>query len=178
MTEQQHILELEQRDRYDRRARPTPAIGAYWLRGKRRRVRREADLGSGYYVDHPGTKVLAAAVILVVLGILDSVLTLQLMEGGAIEANPVMAFFLSLDVFAFLGVKYGLTLSGLGVLLIHKNFAIGHPRLQVKWIILALLSSYGALVGYEMVLIGADWAVELQDVRLSVETDVPTGRTL
>lgn len=175
MMERGYALEPERRAAPDRRTRPTRAISTYWFRGTRRRARREADIGSGYYVDHPGTTALVAVVALMALGILDGALTLQLMERGAIEANPVMAFFLSLGVSAFLGVKYGLTLPALGVLLIHKNFALGHPRLQVKWIIAALLSSYGALVGYEMTLIGADWPA---DIGVSLEADARTGGTL
>lgn len=149
--ERQQILETERRSGADRRAAPTPAVGSYWLRGKRMYLRREAEIGSGYYVDHPGRTALFAVGTLAMLVVLDGVLTLYLIERGAFEANPVMAFFLSLGVPVFLSVKYGVTLVALAVLLIHKNFAVVHPRLRVKWIIVALISVYGALVVYEVI---------------------------
>ncbi len=147
----QQALEAERRSGRDRRATPTPALGSYWLRGNRMSVRRESEVGAGYYVDRPGRTALSAVGLLAVLVLLDGMLTLYLIERGAFEANPVMAFVLSLGVPVFLGVKYGATVVALGVLLIHKNFKVVHPRLRVKWIIVGLIGVYGLLVAYEMI---------------------------
>lgn len=155
------MLEAERRSGRDRRETPTPALGAYWLRGSRRFVRREAEVGAGYYVDRPGRTAVSAFGLLAVLVGLDGMLTLYLIERGAFEANPVMAFFLSLGVPVFLGVKYGATAVALGVLLIHKNFQVVHPRLRVKWIIVGLIGIYGLLVAYELVAViaAAAWSL-------------------
>lgn len=138
----------------DRRARPTRAFSLFLFRGRRRRARRASDARGGYYVDHLGSKAVAAGVALLLLTLLDGVFTLRLLDGGATEANPVMAYSLSLGVSAFLIVKYLLTVPSVGVLLIHKNFAVLHPRFRVKWIVLGILSVYGVLIGYELALFG------------------------
>jgi hypothetical protein len=138
----------------DRRARPTPALSRFLLCGRRRRLRRSSDARWGYYVDHPGCKALLAIALLLMLTLLDGAFTLRLLDGGATEENPVMAYSLSLGVSAFLIVKYLLTVPSVGVLLIHKNFRVFHPRFRVKWIVLGCLGIYGALVGYELMLFG------------------------
>lgn len=136
----------------DRRSRPTPAVSRYLFRGRRRGARREADKRAGYYVDHPGPKALAIAGVLLALTLLDGVFTLRLLDGGATEENPVMAYALSLGVSAFLLMKYLLTIPSIGVLLVHKNFPILHPRLRVKWLFAGCVGIYGALIGYELAL--------------------------
>ena len=136
----------------DRRSRPTPAISRYLFRGRRRRARRSTEAGGGYYVDHPGLKALAAAGVLLTLTLLDAAFTLRLIEGGATEENPLMAHALSRSVAAFLLTKCLLTIPSIGVLLVHKNFPLLHPRFRVRWLILGCLGVYGTLVGYELAL--------------------------
>ncbi|MGY6214639.1 DUF5658 family protein [Methylolobus aquaticus] len=154
MTSESEGLEWQRTALADRRRRPTPAISRYWFRGRRRHVRRAADACGGYYVDHPGTKTLWAAAALLVLTLLDGLLTLRLLGGGATEENPVMAYALSLGVSTFLLTKYLLTVPSVGMLMIHKNFPVLHPRFRVKWIFVGFLGIYGALVGYELALFG------------------------
>jgi hypothetical protein len=154
MTGDYEPIELPRTGPADRRRRPTPAISRYWFRGRRRHVRRAADARRGYYVDHPGTKALVAAAALLLLTLLDGLLTLRLIAGGATEENPVMAYALSLGVSTFQLTKYLLTVPSVGMLLIHKNFPVLHPRFRVKWIFVGFLGIYGALVGYELALFG------------------------
>ncbi len=92
--------------------------------------------------------------VLLLLTLLDGVFTLRLLDGGATEENPLMAYSLSRGVSVFVITKYLLTVPSVGVLLIHKNFAVLHPRFRVKWIVLAFLGVYGTLVGYELALFG------------------------
>lgn len=144
----------ERRAYSDRRNRPTEALGRYSWRGQRRAARREAETLRGYYVDHPGRATATAALSLLLLGVLDGLFTLRLIEAGATEANPVMDFFLSHGVTAFLTVKYGITVLAIAILVIHKNFPVAHPRLRVKWVLLGFLSTYGGLISYEVTLLG------------------------
>ncbi|MBM4200638.1 MAG: hypothetical protein FJ189_05065 [Gammaproteobacteria bacterium] len=138
----------------DRRARPTPAFSRFLFRGRRRKARRASEARAGYYVDRPGPKALAAAALLMVLTLLDGAFTLRLLAGGATEENPLMAYTLSLGVSTFLLAKYLLTVPSVGLLLVHKNFTLLHPRLRVKWILASLLGIYGTLCGYELALFG------------------------
>lgn len=144
----------ERRADGDRRARPTAALSTYWLRGQRRGVRRLGDADGGYYVDHPGRPTLIAATVLLGLGILDGLFTLRLLEAGATEANPVMEFLLAHGAATFLSLKCAITLVALAILVIHKNFHIGHRRLRVKWVLLGFLGTYGSLISYELALLG------------------------
>jgi hypothetical protein len=150
MVKNPSTIGVQKREGADRRRRPTPAVHSNLFHGNRRIVRREAERRNGYYVDHPGSRSIAAILALLFLVVLDGVLTLCLIDAGADEANPLMAFFLSFGVPTFMLAKFTLTIPGLLILLLHKNFSIVHPRLRVKWAVVMCLSAYGIVVVYEL----------------------------
>jgi hypothetical protein len=148
-----HRTVREQRSQNDRRKRPTPPLSLYTLFGRRRWLRRGDESVDGGYVDRYGVKAVVAILSVILLGIMDGVFTLLLIQQGAKEINPVMAFFLGLGAGPFLIVKYSLTgLSGL-TLLIHKNFHLGRTRISVKQIVVAVFILYAMLIVYELVLL-------------------------
>lgn len=120
--------------------------------GRRRHARRREDRRVYVYVDRYGWRSVFAVVSTLILCIADAFLTLTLLQRGAMEANPVMDFFIGLGPLPFLLVKYILTALGLSTLLIHKNLAIFRGRLPVKALLLALPVLYGILIAYELFL--------------------------
>ncbi|MDY6909900.1 MAG: DUF5658 family protein [Thermodesulfobacteriota bacterium] len=143
---------MERRSGKDRRARPTSPLSLASLMGRRRHARRREDRRVYVYVDRYGWRSVFAVVSTLILCIADAFLTLTLLQRGAMEANPVMDFFIGLGPLPFLLVKYILTAFGLGTLLIHKNLAIFRGRLPVKTLLLALPVLYGILIAYELFL--------------------------
>ena len=86
------------------------------------------------------------------MSIIDGYLTLSLVEQGAMEANPIMRFYLQLNTPLFLCVKYAVSYMSVFLLLIHKNFYIFKTSLSVKQVILGILGIYAGLIVWEVVL--------------------------
>jgi hypothetical protein len=128
----------ERRRGPDRRRRPTPWMSRHWLTGRRRGARR-ADEAAGY-VDRytAGEAALIVAIILACTA--DLYLTLDYLRQGGEEWNPLMAHALELGEGVFIGVKMGITVAGLLVLLLRVRFRGVRRALQV------ILLLYGGLL--------------------------------
>jgi hypothetical protein len=137
----------------DRRRRPTPPLSIYSFVGRRRRLRREGESAFGYYVDRYSLRAVLVVLGVVTLGVLDGLFTLYLVQHGAEEINPVMAFFLNLGAGPFLAAKYTLTGVSILALLIHKNYYLGKTRISVKHIVVLIFFFYALLIVYELFLI-------------------------
>ena len=90
------------------------------------------------YVDryHKTDVLLLTAVF--ALNIADAALTLNWLQVGGTEANPVMAWFLQQGEWAFLTQKFVVVGVWLLILTVHKNFRIARAGL---WFLLALYAS-------------------------------------
>jgi hypothetical protein len=86
------------------------------------------------------------------MSILDAFFTLKLLSGGAIEANPVMAYFLGIGVPAFIMSKMIMTgtciifLTALSSYMFLNRFLIG------KLITISFIG-YMVLISYELLLL-------------------------
>jgi hypothetical protein len=119
------------RRRKERRAGETPLTGLDW---------------------HP-PQWLAVAILIVVLSCIDAFLTLRLLEQGAYEMNPVMDVLLGGSELAFTVVKIGLTAGGVVLLTLVARMRV-FRGIPVSWILYLVLGGYGALVAYELWLLG------------------------
>jgi hypothetical protein len=130
----------------DRRKRPTPLLSRYiFFGGRRKGPRRSADRTVHVFSDVYSGWLFMALVGLAVLGILDSFFTLALLQGGvAVEANPVMAYFLHHGSTPFLFSKYSLTILSVLAFCLCKNISIARAALAGALIL------YGSLVLYEL----------------------------
>ena len=125
---------VERRSGTDRRGRPTPWMSRYWLRGRRRGGRRAEDRRQVYVDRYQWSDVLLVLGV-VVLCAADYLLTLEVIQRGAIEANPLMDFLLRQGSGLFGAVKLGVTLLGMLFLLMHIR--LQHVR-AATLIVLAL----------------------------------------
>jgi hypothetical protein len=82
--------------------------------------------------------------------LIDGLLTLELIEMGSDESNPVMRFFLGIGPGAFLIAKYVLTASAIPVLMIFKNHRLFRTRFCVGYLIPLFLSLYFILIAYQI----------------------------
>lgn len=121
------------------------ALGSF----KRRRFgpRRAAD-ASLAATDWYAPQWLAAGVLILILCIADALLTLMLLNHGAMEANPVMNSVVHGDGRSFAAMKFGLTSAGVVVLiLLARVRAFG--LLPVSALLYGVLAGYLWLVMYE-----------------------------
>jgi hypothetical protein len=132
----------------DRRKCPTPIISRYTFHGGRRKtVRREREKSKYIYVDLYSTRLLIAAITLLLLSCLDAYLTIELIgKGHVVEANPVMAFFLDYGTTPFTVVKFVATAFCLIILCLFKNVKITRICLPVA------IKMYVIVIAYEFYL--------------------------
>jgi hypothetical protein len=131
----------------DRRRPPTPLLSQYTLRGRRRRIRREADLQRGRYVDRSDGAHLALVLLLLTFISIDAASTLFILENGGTEVNPLMVRTIERGVGWFVLVKIGPLPLAFLLLSVHRYF---------RWVRVALgmlVAIYGTLTLYHATLI-------------------------
>jgi len=140
----------ERRERTDRRR---SVLRALWHGNfKRRRVApRRTHERHAVVTDWFHPQWLGVGILILLLCCFDAVLTLTLMNHGAYELNPLMAFLLDGTGWGFALVKVGLT--ALGVIFLT---VLGRLRMfgrSVGYVLYVILVGYVALVGYELFLL-------------------------
>ena len=143
----------DRRRPHDRRRRTLHALVHGSFSPRRKGARRDGEITLSS-VDWHHPQWLAVAIITLLLSTADAVLTLELLQRGAQEANPVMVPFVHGDALLFAAVKIGLTSGGIVMLILLAQTRI-FGRLPVAYVLYALLFAYAALVGYESWLLQA-----------------------
>lgn len=143
----------ERRRAADRRSHPLRSLLVGHLNPRRRGPRRARD-GSIVSTDLHEPKWLALAVLILLLSLCDALLTLTLLQHGALEENPLMAILVREGTSGFAAAKIGLTAAGVLLLtMVAKVRAFG--RVPVGTLLYFVLAGYAALVGYELHLLRA-----------------------
>jgi hypothetical protein len=120
-----------------------------FVRSRRHAVRRDTD-ADPVFIDwhHPWLFFLATGIM--VMSSLDAFFTLQLLDRGAYEANPVMAAVMDSGTSAFAASKMALT--GFGILaLVFLARTRFFNRLRTGLFLTAFFSFYAVLICYEFV---------------------------
>ena len=116
-------------------------------------MRRRIDQTKDNRIESYGTKTFAAIMLLILLSIVDGYLTLDLVNQGAVELNPVMAFYLARGPLTFFWVKYLLTCAAAILFLSIKNVPLFGTRVQGKVIFTFFLVAFAVVVQYEIFLL-------------------------
>jgi len=143
--------EGERRAGQERRSRPWQALLAGAWRARRRDLRR-GERGSLGFVDWHAPQWFAAALLVLLLSLIDTFLTLVLLDHGAIEINPLMQVFVNDDGRQFALVKLALTAWGVAVLVVLARVPV-FRRYIAGPVLVATALLYVSLVGYELWLI-------------------------
>ncbi len=142
-----------QRSGEDRRKRVIWSL-IYGSVQRRRRSARRTEDSATFIADWHSPSLMYVVVAILLLSATDAILTLQLLQIGAHEANIFMVGLIHGDLQTFAAVKMGLT--GLGVIyLVIRNEALLFGRLQVRYVLHFVLVCYIALIGYELTLLSA-----------------------
>lgn len=135
----------------DRRQFTWETVVFGFLRSRRRSHRRCTD-AIPVFIDwhHPWLFFLATATML--LSTLDAFFTLELLQRGAVEVNPVMALAIEHGTAAFTGSK--MLLTGLGILmLVFLSRSKLFDRVRAGVFLTVFFSAYASLVCYQFVLL-------------------------
>lgn len=136
----------ERRIRIDRRSLSIRTFLQGGLTPRRRANRRGGEVDS--LVDWHEPHLLFLAIVILLLSVTDAFLTLTLINAGASEANPIMAFLLERTPQLFASVKMALT--GIGVVVLvalarARIFRVIRTSIVIHWFMLG----YVALICYE-----------------------------
>lgn len=131
----------------DRRRHGTRLFSRYFFVGRRRGFRRAADRVHGGYVDRPRTWDVAIVVLVIALSFADAIMTLDHIDRGGVEWNPVMARLLEYGVVHFVAGKMAVTTIGMVFLLVHMHFN------RTRGFAIFVLLGYVALTMYHLTLL-------------------------
>ncbi|MEX2125158.1 MAG: DUF5658 family protein [Woeseia sp.] len=144
-------LAADSRDVVDRREFGWQTVFFGFLRSRRRSHRRNTE-EQPMFIDwhHPWLFFLATGTML--LSTLDAFLTLQLLNRGAAEVNPFMAFAIEQGTVVFTATK--MLLTGLGILmLVFLSRSRLFNRVRTGLFLTLFFSVYACLVCYQFVLL-------------------------
>jgi len=144
--------DLDKRIQSDRRSAPTSPWGAFPPAGYRMANRRISEHRQRYFVDRFSPAMFTFVLMLLMASIVDAILTIQLIQAGAAEINPVMDRLLDHGILPFVLGKYVLTVAGLPLLLIFKNYYLFGTRFRVGYLVPAIVAMYSVLIGYQLLL--------------------------
>ncbi len=147
------IVDSNRREGDDRRITRASVLSSHHWNGRRRAHRRASD-ATRSRLDHYDARLLAPSLTILVLCVVDALITLSLLDRGAVEVNLVMRVLIEEGVVVFIATKYLMTACGLVWLVIHNNFKV-FQRIRVEHVIYACAGIYVSLLVYELVLLRA-----------------------
>ena len=124
-----------------------------WSLSKGRRVKaRRSEEATDFYTDVYDIRAGLNVIAISLFSALDAFLTLQILERGGKEVNPVMLSLLEINNRTFVAGKMAITSAGLLFILVHINFK-ALKIIPIRLILNAITTLYLFLVGYELFLL-------------------------
>ncbi|MHB8476694.1 MAG: DUF5658 family protein [Steroidobacteraceae bacterium] len=139
----------ERREHADRRSRVWWSIFYGNFNPRRRAPPRRLDHSRYHSVDWHSPHLLAVAIGVLLLSVVDAFMTLILLQGGADEINPIMALVVYRSVALFAALKMALTSLGVVFMVFLARYRFMR-RLPVGWVLYGVLIAYTSLIGYEI----------------------------
>ena len=96
---------------------------------------------------------LAAALFIISLSIVDACLTLELVDRGAEELNPIMAYYLEQSPFVFFVVKYLLTSAAIIMILNIKEISLFGSKLSGEILFAFFIFALASVVQWQLILL-------------------------
>lgn len=121
--------------------------------GKRKNIRRKDDRQKHFHVDQYNAFYFTGIVGILLLSALDALLTLFLIENGAFELNPIMAFYIQVGPYWFLAAKYALTSIGVVSLLILRNIYFKPLKIYAGSLLYLFLAIFITVISWQFYLI-------------------------
>jgi hypothetical protein len=101
-----------------------------------------------------GCKTFAAVLVILVLTVLDTYFTIDLVSRGAQELNPIMAYYLNRSPHLFFVVKYSLTGTSLLMLLSISNpLSLGTRKIRRESLLVPFIIVLAMVVQWQLYLL-------------------------
>jgi hypothetical protein len=139
----------DRREHVDRRRRVWWSVVYGNFNPRRRAPPRRLDQSHYHSVDWHSSHLLAVAIGILLLSVVDAFMTLILLQGGADEVNPIMALVVYRSVAVFAALKMALTSLGVVFMVYLARYRFMR-RLPVGWVLYGVLIAYTSLIGYEI----------------------------
>ena len=146
------MFHFDRRSGKDRRSNDVPEAKSLFIYRRRKKARRKDDEYKISYFDQYNSGIFIAIVLLLFLSIIDAFLTLFLIDHGASEINPIMAYFINFGPITFMSVKYFLTCYSILVLLIFGNVFIRKLKIYTHSLFSYALGVFMIVIGWELFL--------------------------
>jgi hypothetical protein len=153
MVEIRALYYPERRSGADRRSKKLSSFSRYWLTGRRAGIRRKEDRQKPWRLDQYSSRMFAVILSIVGLSVLDAMFTLELVDRGAGEVNPIMAYYLERGPFVFFCTKYLLTFASVLVILLSQSLYPGSQWGQLRHLYPALIIVFCLAVNWELYLL-------------------------
>ena len=147
-----NTFHFDRRSGKDRRSLNMPEIKSLFIYGRRKEIRRQDDKYKILYFDQYSSALFIAIIIILFLSIIDALLTLFLIDCGATEINPVMAYFLNFSPLTFMSVKYFFTCFSIIVLLIFNNVFLRKIKIYTRSIFSYAIGVFMIVIGWQLFL--------------------------
>lgn len=121
--------------------------------GNRIQIRRQEDRKRIFFVDQYCPKLFIAIVVVLFLCVVDALLTLLLIDHGAHETNPILAYLLEVGPYTFFIPKYVITISAILGLLILRNTGISRFNINSHLLLIIIAGLYSIVVAWQLYLI-------------------------
>jgi hypothetical protein len=144
---------IERRSGRDRRQSGRRPLRHFLFGGRRTQGRRAEDRQRLMLCDRYHHSHLGLIVLILFFSVVDALLTLHLIDRGAIEVNPIMAFYLTVGPYTFLFVKYALTSVGLILLLLINSFVMQSIRVRAGTLFYLVLATFVGVVSWQIYLL-------------------------
>lgn len=153
MKQPHYRLNLDRRDGTERRDMKRGSGLRHFMFGRRQQVRRRADRERVLYLDRYSKTIFKLIVLILVFSVLDAFLTLLLVDHGAVELNPLMAFYLDIGPVPFVAVKYGLTSLSVFVLLVYSNNSVKRLNMVTRSTFSIISLAFAGVIAWQLFLV-------------------------
>jgi len=146
-------MEYDRRSGFDRRKIERFSLRLLIGNGKRMAIRRREDRDRIFWVDQYSPVLFATIVAILFLCVIDALLTLYLLNHGAYEINPIMAFLLKISPFYFFIFKYVLTCVVTFSLFLFRAVVVHRFNISTHSLLHVIAWIYVSIVAWELNLV-------------------------
>ena len=146
------IMDSDRRSGIDRRKQKGFDMRMLAGDGNRRVIRRKDDQRRIFFVDWYRPALFLTILAILFLCVIDALLTLFLLNHGAYETNPIMAYMLKVGPYAFVITKYTMTIFATFSLFVLRNVVIRKVKISAYSLLHVFAWIYVGVVAWELYL--------------------------
>jgi hypothetical protein len=143
----------DRRSGYDRRKEEGFSLRLLIGNGQRITIRRKEDRDRIFWVDQYSPVLFATIVAILFLCVIDTLLTLYLLNNGAYEVNPILTYLLKIGPFQLFIFKYVLTCVVTFSLFLFRAVVVRRFNISTHSILHFIAWIYVSIVAWELYLV-------------------------